>query len=357
MFDANNSLTSRLWYRSKSTPKRIAFRYVDFGSHHEETITYFELKHHVEVLASHLAAHYQPGERVVLFYPTGLEFVVAILGCMNAGVVAVPVGSPNSPNGVDSTSGQDWFSTIVLASQATAVLTTGELKPIIGDRFNNMGEQFKNVDIIDANSAAPASVKSSFVARPDSVFLEQFVSVMDGQSNSHSMTHCELAEQMETLRAKLKLNGESSILGCLPISHSPGLIAQVLLPIYAGCTSNLMSHFDAIRDPATWLTAISSFGATTVGAPEVVFELGASPLPIQELSRLDFNRWDSAFSGSEPVAPVTQEAFSNQFAQRGFDKAAFCATSFQDHSDSSAIPSPIPHVTMRPSQSSPSQMT
>ncbi len=32
-----------------------------------------------------------PGDRVLLVYPPGLEFIVALFGCFRAGVIAVPV--------------------------------------------------------------------------------------------------------------------------------------------------------------------------------------------------------------------------------------------------------------------------
>ena len=42
-----------------------------------------------------LQSHSAGGERVLLLYPTGLEFIAAFFGCLYAGVIAVPVPPPN----------------------------------------------------------------------------------------------------------------------------------------------------------------------------------------------------------------------------------------------------------------------
>lgn len=38
----------------------------------------------------------KPGDRVLLVYPPGLEFIVAFLACLRAGAVAVPVYPPGA---------------------------------------------------------------------------------------------------------------------------------------------------------------------------------------------------------------------------------------------------------------------
>lgn len=59
-----------------------------------EVMTFAELHVAVRTVAAHLAERYPPGSRLVLGYPSGVGFVPAFLGCLTAGMVAVPVPPP-----------------------------------------------------------------------------------------------------------------------------------------------------------------------------------------------------------------------------------------------------------------------
>lgn len=62
----------------------------------EMTLTYSELLRRSSAVATALRTTWKlkPGDKALLLYPMGLEFVIAFWGCLQAGVVAVPQYPP-----------------------------------------------------------------------------------------------------------------------------------------------------------------------------------------------------------------------------------------------------------------------
>ncbi|MCC5691595.1 AMP-binding protein, partial [Klebsiella pneumoniae] len=72
------------------------------------------------------------GERALLFYPPGLEYVAALYGCLYAGVVAVPAYPPRLNRSVSR------ISAIVDDAQATLALTTTPILSKVEGRTANV---------------------------------------------------------------------------------------------------------------------------------------------------------------------------------------------------------------------------
>ena len=88
------TLVELLRHRAKYQPDDIAFIYLVDGESEERPITYRELDRQARAIAAWLQTHDLVGERALLLYPPGLEFIAAFFGCLYGGVVAVPVYPP-----------------------------------------------------------------------------------------------------------------------------------------------------------------------------------------------------------------------------------------------------------------------
>lgn len=88
----------------------------------EKTVTYNELDEETTRVASVIANNLQPGDRAVLVYPPSLDFMIAFLACLKAGVIAVPVFPPN-PTRRDTL---QMFAKIVQGCGAKVALTNTE---------------------------------------------------------------------------------------------------------------------------------------------------------------------------------------------------------------------------------------
>src|SRR5215471_17816893 len=63
----------------------------------EKSLTYTDVDKRARSTAAALLLHCNPGDRALLIYPPGLEYIVTLFSCMYAGVIAVPSYAPR-PN-------------------------------------------------------------------------------------------------------------------------------------------------------------------------------------------------------------------------------------------------------------------
>src|SRR5262249_32608281 len=75
-------------------PDRLAYAFLTDGEVEETSLTYGELDRMARSGAALLQSMGATGERVLLLYPPGLDFVAAFFGCLYAGAIAVPVYPP-----------------------------------------------------------------------------------------------------------------------------------------------------------------------------------------------------------------------------------------------------------------------
>jgi acyl-CoA synthetase (AMP-forming)/AMP-acid ligase II len=87
-------LVEMLWARAAAQPERRAFAFLGEGTAETEALPYGELDARARAIAVALAERGARGERVLLLYPPGLEFIAAFFGCLYAGAVAVPSYPP-----------------------------------------------------------------------------------------------------------------------------------------------------------------------------------------------------------------------------------------------------------------------
>ncbi|HBO45911.1 MAG TPA: fatty acyl-AMP ligase, partial [Planctomycetaceae bacterium] len=88
------TLVDLVRYRAKIQPEDPAFVFLVNGEDEQVSLTYRQLDTQARAIAAWLESHGLAGQRALLLYPAGLEFISAFFGCLYAGVVAVPVYPP-----------------------------------------------------------------------------------------------------------------------------------------------------------------------------------------------------------------------------------------------------------------------
>ncbi|NJN12614.1 MAG: fatty acyl-AMP ligase, partial [Richelia sp. RM1_1_1] len=118
--DARNCSTvvELLRLRSFKQPNRNAFTFLLDGETEQTTLTYQELDRLARRIAAQLQAQGLTGERALLLYPAGLDFLIAFFGCLYAGVVAVTAYPPRNKRNTPR------IKAISTDAQATIALTT-----------------------------------------------------------------------------------------------------------------------------------------------------------------------------------------------------------------------------------------
>jgi acyl-CoA synthetase (AMP-forming)/AMP-acid ligase II len=80
--------------RAAQRGEAVAYTFLLDNDGRETNLTYAELDRQARAVAARLQQELQPGDRAILVYPTGPEFIAAFLGCLYARVIAVPVPEP-----------------------------------------------------------------------------------------------------------------------------------------------------------------------------------------------------------------------------------------------------------------------
>jgi acyl transferase domain-containing protein/acyl-CoA synthetase (AMP-forming)/AMP-acid ligase II/acyl carrier protein len=309
------TLLEILTYRAQYQSDKQAYIFLENGETESASLTYGEL----DRLARAIAAHIQDwqGERALLLYPSGLEFITAFFGCLYAGVVAVPVYPPRRNQKLSR------LLSIVNDAQAKVALTTTSILPDIEKRWEEEAglAQFKLVatDTIEAN---PQEFVPKSLTLESLAFL-QYTSGSTGTPKGVMVTHGNIIHNQKLIQQAFGHSEQSIGVGWLPLFHDMGLIGHVLQPIYVGFPSILMPPLAFLQKPIRWLKAISQYRATTSGGPNFAYDLCVKKIQPEQLADLDLSGWDLAFNGAEPIRAETLEQFSQKFAQCGFNESAF----------------------------------
>lgn len=92
---ADTNLVALLQHRAERMPGACAYVFLIDGEHQEQAITYSNLDARARMIAGYLQTNHKAGERALLLYPSGLDYIAAFFGCLYAGLIAVPVYPPS----------------------------------------------------------------------------------------------------------------------------------------------------------------------------------------------------------------------------------------------------------------------
>lgn len=269
----------------------------------------------------------QPGDRAMLAYPPGLEFIVGLLGCMRAGVVAVPAYPPPPPGspGMDAflATARDCAASIALTSAAWRPLsllaglraTVGALargrvdlsmlRWIVTDRLDD-GPSFEDVD-----------------RAADDVAILQYTSGSTSTPRGVMITHGNLRHQLDTVVGRgVGVTPRSIGVWWVPQYHDLGLISGILASLYVGAKAFIASPLSFLKDPSMWMRSASRFGATHTAAPDFAFALAVRARDVHS-QRLDLSAMRVVMSAGEPVRAAHADAFLAAFEGAGLRRSAF----------------------------------
>lgn len=289
------------------------------GDHGAEIVlTYGELDRRARAVAARLQEAGAAGERALVLQEPGADYVAALLGCLYAGVVAVPAYPPRFSRRVTRL--------VVIVSDARArfalssAKTVGWLGAAEGGPEALSRLTWITTDGVDDEGAAAAYQPPTLSA--DGLALLQYTSGSTSDPKGVMLTHRHFLENIAALAERGQVRASDRWVSWLPPYHDMGLVGGVLLPLCLGTETVLMSPLAFLQRPARWLEAISRFRATVSGGPNFGFELCLRRVGAKERAGLDLSCWRTAFCGAERVRPETLEGFSAAFAEVGFQASA-----------------------------------
>lgn len=302
--------------RAVSHPNQVIFTFLADGEAESKSLTYQQLDQQARAIATSLQEKKGKGQRALLLYQPGLEFITAFLGCLYAGIIATPAYPPR-PNRSFAR-----LNAIIKDAGAVFALTTESLKKTIEQKLT------KNTPLIclatdNINPELAEDWQELKDINQDSIAFLQYTSGSTGTPKGVMVSHGNLIHNSHLISDCFQ-NNSSSIGGSwLPPYHDMGLIGGILQPIYAAISTIILPPVSFLQRPIRWLKAITKYKITTTGGPNFAYEMCVNSINEQQKAELDLSSWELAFSGAEPVRAETIAKFADYFADCGFRQEAF----------------------------------
>jgi acyl-CoA synthetase (AMP-forming)/AMP-acid ligase II len=307
--------------RALDQPDRLVYTFLVDGESEEATLTHAELDRRARALAARLQELGAQGERALLVYPAGLDYVIAFFGCLYAGVIAVPAYPPRPRRPMDR------LQSMAADSGAALALTTSRLFPHLRPQLAEAPDlealRWLTTDDLPEEAAEDWRPLPEGTADGGSIAFLQYTSGSTAAPRGVMVSHGNLLRNLGHIYRQFGHRPESQGVIWLPPYHDMGLIGGVLQPLYGGFPVTLLSPVHFLQRPARWLQAVSRYGATTSGGPNFAYDLCVAKVSPEVRAGLDLSRWEVAFNGAEAVRPGTIDAFCEAFEPCGFRRSAF----------------------------------
>ncbi|MEN1679005.1 MAG: aminotransferase class I/II-fold pyridoxal phosphate-dependent enzyme [Planctomycetota bacterium] len=315
--DASN-LVRLLRARARRSPRQRAFSFLVDGENERQHLTYEQLDRRARAIAAQLQQRGLAGERALLLYPSGLEFVAAFFGCLYAGVTAVPAYPPRRNRNLGR------IESIVGDATPKVALTTHSVFDRVEPTLKEVAEleqlDWRCTD--DIGDTAASEWVDPKVTGETLAFL-QYTSGSTGTPKGVMLSHGNLLHNTAMILEAFEAQPAGAGLTWLPLYHDMGLIGGVIQPIYYGRPNTLLTPTHFLQKPVRWLRALSDSGAEVSGGPNFAYDLCVERVTDEEKKSLDLSQWQVAFNGAEPVRSETMKRFCEAFAECGFRPETF----------------------------------
>jgi acyl-CoA synthetase (AMP-forming)/AMP-acid ligase II len=309
----SQTLGDALRHHAEVHPDRAAYIFLADGENDERKITYGELDRQARAIAARLLKIAKPGDRAVLLYPSGLEFIAAFLGCAYAGIVSVPSIIPHMKRATPR------VSLILQDAGAKIICASSDIYEKLAPQFAELPETKDLQWVVNAQiplEEADAWIKPNI--NGDTLCFFQYTSGSTSLPKGVMITHANLLWTIEDLYRGSQFVESDIIVTWLPIFHDLGLILGLLTPMYVGFLCVLMSPISFLERPYRWFAAITKYKANLAIAPNFAFELCADKISDEEAQTLDLSLIRQMGNAAEPVRLETLEKFRRKFEPRGF---------------------------------------
>ncbi|CAM2843986.1 polyketide synthase, type I [Legionella steigerwaltii] len=312
------NIVNVLQNRAQKHPQSEAVLYLEDGKNPKASLTFAELDHQAKIIASYLQTQQMKGNRVVLLYPAGVEFIASLIGCWYAGVIAVPVPCPK----IDEFAKHEaLLNTIAYDADIAAVLSLNQYRSSIETTLK------KKVPVLATDAIKKPSTKAYQPIRitEDTIAYLQYTSGSTSAPKAAIITHGNLQHSLQETIKVWHYTKKSITLTWAPHTHVYGLVCGILVPLYHGTLAIIMPPAAFINKPVTWLSAISTYRVTHSGCPNFGYDICVRDIQDGELASLNLKHWKVAINGGDIVQYQTLINFITKFKVCGFALKQFCS--------------------------------
>ncbi len=305
--------------RAREHGDLLAYAFLGDGLTVADRLSFAGLDRAARAIAGHLLQRVDAGECVLLMYDAGLDFVSALFGCFYAGVVAVPLPALEASrmrSGAQRLEAvaRDCGARLLLGNARSLSLLRTALQEPVG---------IDETDWIDTHEWA-ALVPPAACPGPamDSIAYLQYTSGSTRTPRGVMISHANVTHHLGAMQTALGYGPDSVSICWMPHFHDYGLVEGVLLPLFNGTPTYLMSPFTFLKRPVAWLEAIGRYRGTHTQAFNYAYRYCARRIPLAMRKALDLNTLRSAGNGGEPIQRETIEEFYAAFADCGLRRQA-----------------------------------
>jgi acyl-CoA synthetase (AMP-forming)/AMP-acid ligase II/acyl carrier protein len=307
------NLVHLLTDRARNHPSDVAFDF-NVAGQQVDRLSLQELDLAARSTARRLQERIEPGQRVFLMHPPGLDFIVDLFGCFYAGAIAVPIPPPSIHN-------SSHFLSKLRVAEPALILTGTAQEATLKKRLARVCK-----DERESVLALPRDTTSNHDVAPlsgTSCAVLQFTSGSSAEPRGVILTHENILTNLKQVHEAFDFceQRSESVVLWLPHFHDMGLFGRIQC-LWSNCAGHLMSPAEFTARPFRWLELLSKTRATVSGAPTFGYDLCVATVSEEERDSLDLSTWRVAFCGAEPVRHGSLRDFSETFSPSGLASTA-----------------------------------
>jgi fatty acid CoA ligase FadD28 len=319
-----SSIQAVLRERASLQPNAAAFTYLDYEHDWDgvaETLTWSQVYRRTLNLAQQIRLSGSPGDRAVILAPQGLDYIIAFLAAMQAGLIAVPLAVPQGG------ATDERVSSVMRDATPTVVLTVSSVIDNVTEyavaQPGGSAPSVIEVDLLDLDSRQRGSSRGD--SWPEIAYL-QYTSGSTRLPAGVMISHKNVMANFEQLVGDYfaefgkVVPPDTTIVSWLPFYHDMGLVVGIVFPVLSGIRAVLTSPVAFLQRPARWLHMLAGHRLALSGGPNFAFELAARKTSDEDMAELDLGGVLGILNGSERVQPATLQRFTDRFA--GFNLPA-----------------------------------
>lgn len=278
-----------------------------------QTMSYAQLSATARGLAARLLEIASPHERTLILLPSGLEYMVALLGGMYAGMIGVPVNLPGTARVARVI---EKIRLIAADCLPSVIITSAEILRDSEAAILAFSEEIgAKLVILDAPQQE-CVWRGPLPLGDDTAFL-QYTSGSTGDPKGVINGHAPLMRNLDFIKGLLAPKERPVVASWLPLFHDMGLIMGVLAPLAAGGRAIMMSPGSFVVDPLNWLEVAAQEKAGMLPGPAFAMDACVEKYDAVRCRDLDLSALESFVPAAEPVLPRQIKAFYETFAPHG----------------------------------------
>ena len=313
-----SSVPTMLRERANLQPTDTAFTFIDYQldpAGYAESLTWSQVYRRAVNVAEQLRPCGSAGDRAVILAPQGLDYIVAFLGALQAGLIAVPLSAPFGPH-------DEHVRSVLQDSSPAVILTTssvvGDVASYVQPQRGQSAPPVLELDSLDLD--ARKEIDAQDLRHLSTAYL-QYTSGSTRQPAGVVVSHRNLTANFEQVMSNYFEDygkvapPDTTVVSWVPLSHNMGLFIGVCAPILAGLRTVLMSPMSFVQRPARWMQLLATNSRSFSPAPNFAFELAVQTTSDEDMAGLDLGDVLHIICGGERIHAATLNRFTERFAR------------------------------------------